>query len=340
MNYFDKNDLDSDFKNDFDDVDDENMLTEGKPDYDFDYDYDYEYIYNKNKNLCSGYFCSFIPLINNNNSLNIPIFNKCYKKQISNKFSKYNKKYVTKINRRCSDIVENFYNINNNTKSQGSGSMKHTTQGCSNSVDKCFYSKTKTKGFGPKKYTTQGSSSSGLHISTTPGCNGSGPRLYSNQGGRGPKPREVTYQADKGSGPAMYTTPGCIGSGPSTNLKYRKDNFRPKAIPEIGDQVTIQAYTMNSQVEGVEVTGTGIGQLRPQVAQTTGTGQSQPIIDNSIVPHYRETPVHPASIVPKRLFRKRLRSVENGNNNTYEDIEEMNVGILLINTLVITAIKV
>ena len=56
------------------------MLTEGKPDYDFDYDYDYEYIYNKNKNLCSAYFCGFIPLINNNNSLNIPIFNKCYKK--------------------------------------------------------------------------------------------------------------------------------------------------------------------------------------------------------------------------------------------------------------------
>ena len=72
----------------------------------------------------------------------------------------------------------------------------------------------------------------------------------------------------------MYTTPGCIDSGPSTNLKYSKDNIKPNSIPEIGDQVTIQAYTMNSQVEGVEVTGTGIGQLQPQEAQTTGTGHS------------------------------------------------------------------
>ena len=61
----DNNNFDIDF--DLDDYDDE-----GIP--------DFEYYYNKNKNLCSGYFCSFIPLIDENNNLNISKHNKKYKK--------------------------------------------------------------------------------------------------------------------------------------------------------------------------------------------------------------------------------------------------------------------
>ena len=51
-------------------------------------------------------------------------------------------------------------------------------------------------------------------------------------------------------------------------------------------------------------------------------------------------------IVPKRLFgSKKPISIENFtdkdvNNNIIEDIEEMNVEILLLNTLIITAVKV
>ena len=77
-----------------------------------DYIYDHKianYVYTNNKKLCSGYFCSFIPLTNKNNTLNIPINYNGYKKQVSNECSKYNMNYINKINRRCSDIVKNHF---------------------------------------------------------------------------------------------------------------------------------------------------------------------------------------------------------------------------------------
>ena len=97
-------------------------------------------------------------------------------------------------------------------------------------------------------------------------------------------------------------------------------------------------------MRGDEVTGTG--QLQPQDPQATGTGYKQLNTDHSIVFNNKETPVNPAVIVPKRLFgRKKPVSIEdfkdrNINNNINEDIEEMNVEILLINTLMITAVKI
>ena len=185
--YNNNNDIDFD---DYDvDFDDENILLESIP--------DFENTYSKNKNLCSGYFCSFIPLINNNKSLNIPIYNKKHKKQISNKFGKYNKEYVTKMNRRCIDIVNKFFNDNYSKKRL---QKRH-------------------KGSGPMINTTQGCSSSGLHISTTPGCNGSGPKIDTTPGCRGSGPKMVTTQGCKGSGPILNTTQGCKGSGPRTYIK-------------------------------------------------------------------------------------------------------------------------
>ena len=107
--------------------------------------------------------------------------------------------------------------------------------------------KQKTKGSGSNKYTTQGSNSSGLYTNNSLGHDSLGPRLYTNQKGRGSKPKKVTLQVEKGSGPTMNTTPGCIGSGPSTY-----------PISGIGDQVTSQSHTQDSQVEVDEVTDTGI----------------------------------------------------------------------------------
>ena len=75
------------------------------------------YMYSKNKNICSGYFCSFIPMIDKNNSLNIKFKNGHYLKQISNENSRYNLKYMKDIKERCLDTINKHYKnprINNN----------------------------------------------------------------------------------------------------------------------------------------------------------------------------------------------------------------------------------
>ena len=53
-----------------------NLLLNDVPKYAYNFEFA-EYVHMRNKNLCSGYFCSFIPLINKNNILNIPIHNNC-----------------------------------------------------------------------------------------------------------------------------------------------------------------------------------------------------------------------------------------------------------------------
>ena len=96
-----------------------------------------EQVYVKNKNLCSGYFCSFIPLTFKNNMINIPLYDSYYKKQISNEFSKYNKCYTNKLNSRCSDIVGKHFNKPRTTKIfLGSNLRTQTTQGCKKLTNK------------------------------------------------------------------------------------------------------------------------------------------------------------------------------------------------------------
>ena len=181
-----------------------------------DYDFEYaEYIYKKNKNLCSGYFCSLVPLINNNNILNIPIYKKGYKKQISNEFSKYNKNYINKINSRCSEIVDKHFNKPRVPKTfKGSESKTQPTQGHNHLIDKVYINK--TVGSGPYKYNTLGSNSSKQYNNMISGHNRSRPGQHRYQEDRSSKPKRITLQNEQSSGPTVYTTPGCIGSGPST----------------------------------------------------------------------------------------------------------------------------
>ena len=71
------------------------------------------YVYSKNKNVCSGYFCSFIPLPNhynkgtNKNKYNyfLKTDNEKYLKQLTNEASKYNKEYINELRLKCSDII-------------------------------------------------------------------------------------------------------------------------------------------------------------------------------------------------------------------------------------------
>ena len=100
-------------------------------------------------------------------------------------------------------------------------------------------------------------------------------------------------------------------------------------MPETGDQVTLQE-------EGVEVTGTDMVHLRSQDTRPNRIDQNQLITNHSTVPHNMYTPIHHAQIVPKRLFTLE----EDGIDNTCVDVEKMNVELLLINTLMITAVKV
>ena len=146
--------------------------------------------------------------------LNIPIYDNYYKKQVSNEFSKYNKNYINKINRRCLDIVGKHLNKHRIPKiSIGSKSRTQITQGYKNLTNKYH----NIVGNGLYKYNTIGSCS---HIKTTSGTNSSRPGQNTDQGVRGSKPKKVIQQDARGSGPTMYTTPGCIGSGPSSSTLY------------------------------------------------------------------------------------------------------------------------
>ena len=99
------------------------------PSYEYNYDYNSsnvsciienaKYVYTRNKNVCSGYFCSFIPISDNNYSLNysLNIKNNHYLKQISNEYSRYNQSYLNDINERCLDTInKHFKNHRSNKK--------------------------------------------------------------------------------------------------------------------------------------------------------------------------------------------------------------------------------
>ena len=111
---------------DYDDVNNNNNnsnieMFNYEEEFDFKYSYDedvkyvretknsQEFTYVKNRNLCSGYFCDFIPLVDKNNNLNVPLFEGKYKKLISDELSKYNKNYMDNIGNKCSDIINKFF---------------------------------------------------------------------------------------------------------------------------------------------------------------------------------------------------------------------------------------
>ena len=86
-------------------------------------------MHSKNKNLCSGYFCSFIPLTFSNSKNNISILNGQYKKQITDELSKYNKDYMNKLGNKCSDIITKHYEKSYETNSMSLVTQKYNPLG-------------------------------------------------------------------------------------------------------------------------------------------------------------------------------------------------------------------
>merc|ERR1712105_287397 len=68
-----------------------------------------EYTLVKNNNLWSGYFCDFVPLMDSNNNINIPILNGKYIKTTSSEIGKYNKSYMKTMNDKCGKITNKFF---------------------------------------------------------------------------------------------------------------------------------------------------------------------------------------------------------------------------------------
>merc|ERR1712030_64420 len=68
-----------------------------------------EYTLVKNNNLWSGYFCDFVPLMDSNNNINIPILNGKYIKTTSNEIGKYNKSYMETMSDKCGKITDKFF---------------------------------------------------------------------------------------------------------------------------------------------------------------------------------------------------------------------------------------
>ena len=174
---------------------------------------------------------------------------------------------------------------------------------------------------GQRKNITQGYKGSGPDINTTPGCNVSGPELYRKTGKR-------------------------MGSGPRIHRGHRGNNTKPKQNIDQKNKVIESKHKLKPkrQLSGGEIIGMGLPQ--PKSMQSTWIDQKQLITDTSTIPNNKETPINPVVIIPKRLFgNKKSRPIVNPtdkypNNNITEDIEEMNVEILLLNTLIITAVKI
>merc|ERR1711909_122259 len=77
-----------------------------------------EYTLVKNNNLWSGYFCDFIPLMDSNNNINIPILKGKYIRTTSNETGKYNKSYMNTMNDKCGEITNKFFGTSKAIKIQ------------------------------------------------------------------------------------------------------------------------------------------------------------------------------------------------------------------------------
>ena len=158
----------------------------------------------KNKNLCSGYFCSFIPLTCKNNNLNISIFKGQYKKQLINEFSKYNKNYMNTLGNKCSDIVNKYFK-----KHIGSNSRLPVTHKCGHLI----YSGQNMGLGGTFKYNNIGIHSMNKPIKIS-GTKHSKSRKSKKSEARNSTPRENFQLKANSTGQIKCTTQGCKGSGP------------------------------------------------------------------------------------------------------------------------------
>ena len=143
---------------------------------------------------------------------------------------------------------------------------------------------------------------------------------------------------------SLYTTPGCIDSG--SNLCTDQGGIWSEMIAHPMGKDTVQCKSRDTQSTRRSQSHLILNQKPTHKNMNTPSHQTQIIpkrlFDKGVVspPKNMDTPSHRAQIIPKRLFDKVEAPRVVDPDRPQIGVEGMNVEILLLNTLIITAVKV